>query len=178
MTPGPLEAAEPNGSPEEGTGPTLERIEADVEQIAQDVPVELRRLVELLRRQSFTGPLPPPEILEGYKASYPQAPEIIFGELVKQGEHRRGLEQTAIRRQEVRADRGQIFALVIVLAVLGVALFAIREGQGWVAVALFGSALVGVVALFIFGTRRTLADLAEKKRALEALTGEEGDDKP
>lgn len=148
----------------------LERIEADAERVAEEVGesnatlVEIRRMLELLRRGSFSGPLPPPEILEGYKAAYPAAPEVIFSELVAQGTHRRSLERTAIERQEQRADRGQFFAFVIVLAVLAVAVVAIVAGEPWVGATLFGTTLVSVVGLFLYGNRRQLSDLLRKRQ--------------
>jgi uncharacterized membrane protein len=151
----------------------LGRIEEGVATIVEqsgDVPIEIRRLVELLRRSSFSGPLPPPEILEGYKQAYPQAPEIIFDELKQQGAHRRRIESEAISRQEKRADRGQHYALAIVGGVLVVCVVAIFHGVAWAGATLFGTTLAGIVGSFIYGSRRQASNLGGKRTTLDKAT--------
>jgi len=171
---GPPDPPEPDPDAVEVIDPKsleeLRKIDAGVAEILQsssDLPTELRRLVELMRRGSFSGPLPPPEILEGYKAAYPDAPEIIFRELQSQGVHRRDLEKEALGRQEGRADRGQHYALVIVVLVLAVCVVAVIKNEPWVGIALFGTTLAAIVWNFIFGSRRQIDDLRSKRQNLD-----------
>lgn len=138
-----------------------------------DLPMEMRRLIELLRRESYSGPLPPPEILEGYKAAYSDAPAVIFNELVEQGAHRRKIETEAIGRQEARADRGQHYALVIVILVLAVCVLAVLKHQPWVGAALFSVTLASIVGSFIYGSRRQDSDLRQKRRTLDKVPSNE-----
>jgi uncharacterized membrane protein len=172
---GPLEAIEAAsleklGSIQEGVAGIAEVIEQ-----MPDFPVEMRRFVELMRRGSYSGPLPPPEILEGYKAAYPDAPAIIFNELVEQGSHRRAIERMAINRQEGRADRGQIFALIIVVLVLAACVYLGLHHQPWVAGTLFGATLASIVGTFVYGSRRQVLDLGSKRRRLGTGDGPEGE---
>jgi len=171
--PGELEVGE--ASPVE----LLENIDHTVGDIAQQMSsVEFRRLIELVRRGSYAGPLPPPEILEGYKAAYPDAPAIVFNELVQQGSHRRGIETTAINRQERRADRGQIFALGIVVLVLAVCVLAVLKHEAWIAGVLFGTTLLGIVGTFVYGTRRQVLELGLKRRRLDSAPRQDDEELP
>jgi hypothetical protein len=108
--------------------------------------------------------------MEGYKAAYPEAPAIIFDELMRQGEHRRSLEKEAIDRQEGRADWGQRYAFIIVLAVLAVCVYAVSKNEPAIAGVLFGVTLVSIVGTFIVGNRRQVSDLLAKKMRAEGTT--------
>lgn len=130
-----------------------------------------RRLTELTQRSTFIGPLPPPEIIEGYETAHPGAAGIIFNELTQQGEHRRSLEKTAVTSQERRTNRGQWMAFLIVLATLGGAIYLGSIGQGWPGLGLFGLTLVAIVTAFLRSGRAEDADLSRKRRALERVTG-------
>jgi uncharacterized membrane protein len=129
-------------------------------------------------RSSFVGPLPPPEILEGYKAAYPDAPAIIFNELVQQGTHRRDIEKSAVDRQERRADRGQHYALIVVVLVLAVCAFAVVKHEAWVGAALFVPTLAGIVGTFVYGSRRQVGDLSQKRQELDTVNPTTPTDEP
>jgi len=62
---------------------------------------------------SFSGPLPPPGVLEGYERVLPGSAERIFTMAEKQFEHRLHLEKVVIEGGAKRANMG-IYAAVIV----------------------------------------------------------------
>lgn len=49
---------------------------------------------------SWQGPLPPPEILQGYEAAFPGAAERILRMAEDQGAHRRDMEKQALGIQK------------------------------------------------------------------------------
>ena len=55
---------------------------------------------------SFSGPLPPPGVLEGYERVLPGSAERIFTMAEKQLEHRLHLEKVVVEGGSKRADMG------------------------------------------------------------------------
>jgi len=100
-----------------------------------------------------TGPLPPPEILEGYEQACPGAARRILELTEIQGAHRRLMEERALeaqvegmRRQFREARLGQILAIVLAALALACGTFIVIHGQPW------PGALLGIVSLgAIFG---------------------------
>lgn len=117
--------------------------EADTEPEVLRQAMENNPKIRAMFRQSvFSGPLPPPELLEGYKRNYKNAPEIIF---------RMAENEQHFRHRSTYA--GQLSALLIGLTGLGVTGYLGVNGQPWLA------GLIG------FGSLGTLvsAYLADRK---------------
>lgn len=91
---------------------------------------------------AFGGPIPPPGLLESYRAVHPDLPERIIAWTETQTAHRQSLERAAHEGAERRMNRGQLFTFV--LAGLGLILSAL--------VGVFGSAVVAsILALVAVG---------------------------
>lgn len=113
--------------------------------------------------QRFSGPLPPPEILEQYDLVVPGMAQQLIEAFTQQGEHRRRLEDKAVTAQLRRADRGQWMAFVLALIAIslgGVAIVLGREVGGLVAVV---AALVSLVTVFLKGREQQSKDLRDKR---------------
>jgi uncharacterized membrane protein len=106
-------------------------------------------MVQMVEARSFSGPLPPPDLLREYEAIVPGAAGRIFDMAQRQQEHRITLESTAIPAREKRANRGQWLAFIITVGGLGVAAFAVYEGQQYTAIAMGAFPLAILAGLFI-----------------------------
>jgi uncharacterized membrane protein len=62
--------------------------------------------------QQYSGPLPPPNILEHYNAIYPDSAKIIIDNFIAQSEHRRSLEKTVINAGSRDSLLGSISAFI------------------------------------------------------------------
>jgi uncharacterized membrane protein len=71
-----------------------------------------------LARVSFSGPLPPPEILQQYQQIQADFPERILRLTEGEAAHRREITRTALRWDGIETFLGQAFALVVCLASL------------------------------------------------------------
>jgi uncharacterized membrane protein len=96
----------------------------------------------------FAGPLPPPEILEGYERACPGSAKRIIELTEIQGAHRRLMEQRALeaqlegmRRQFQEARLGQVLAVAVAVLFLGSGTFIAVQGHPW------PGALLGIVGL-------------------------------
>lgn len=107
----------------------------------------------------FSGPLPPPPILEQYERVCPGASDRIFGMAESEAEHRRGIENRAVdadieamRRQFGEARLGQVFAFLISIAfVVSGAYVVSATGQTATGLILSAAGLTTIVATFIRG---------------------------
>jgi uncharacterized membrane protein len=104
-------------------------------------------------QQSFSGPVPPPEILEKYNRIVPNAAERILSMAEKQGEHRQFLEKVVIKSDSRNSLLGLIFGLIVGLAGMGCGVFCIINGHQIGGGILGGTTIVGLVSAFIYGSR-------------------------
>lgn len=117
----------------------------------------------LIRQQSsFSGPLPPPEILKKFDEIVPGSAERIIKMAEGQFIHRTELERKVIESDIARSKWGQ--ALGFIIAIVGLA--------GSVTISIYGSGLVGavmgvstlasLVGVFMYGSK-TRSDERIKK---------------
>lgn len=113
--------------------------------------------------QTFSGPLPHPDILRQFDAVVPGSAERIIKMAEEQSFHRKELERKVIDSDIARSKWGQILGFVI--AVSGLVVSAV--------VAIFGSALAGgiigvgtlasLVGVFMYGSKTRSKEREVKK---------------
>lgn len=126
----------------------------------------------LVVQYSYSGPVPPPEILEKYKSSVADGPERIMGMAERQSAHRIRIESLVIGKQQLQSQVGQWMAFVIVLVLAAMAYSLAMNGQTAVAITIFSATIVGVAALFITGKLSMKSDLKEKAKRQPPSRGE------
>ena len=121
-------------------------------------------------QESFSGPMPHPDILKGYKELIPNAPERILQMAEQEQRHRIEVENKMLEQnnrniiESAKANkRSQIIAFILafVLIASGVALTIL--GHAIVGGTTFGTTIVGVVAVFITGKSRKDTKETEKQ---------------
>ncbi len=107
-----------------------------------------------------SGPIPPPDDLERYNSIIPNGADRIMALAETQTAHRHQLEQEIVVAQvaDAKADRterlvGQIFALIIGLTAIVSGAIIAAKGQPWPGAVIGGSAIVGLVSVFIAGRK-------------------------
>jgi hypothetical protein len=105
----------------------------------------------LLAAEFSDGPLPSGRELKRYREADPSAPRIILDEFRAESRHRRHMEREIVSSENRRADRGQAFALVVMLVGLSFSALLIQGGHDWAGGIISGIDLLGVAALFITG---------------------------
>lgn len=115
------------------------------------------------RVESYSGPLPPPEVLARYEAITPGAAERIIAMAERQSVHRQELESAVIHGNLTAQRVGQRYGLII--GVLGISASVILGAMGReiMGSAFFGSTVVSLVALFITGRLRQERERAERR---------------
>lgn len=114
-------------------------------------PPKKREIVAV--EASFSGPLPPPDILKGYEDVCPGAAQRMLAMVEQQGEHRRRMEEKALDASiaEMRlgfseARFGQICAVVVAIGFIFGGVYIAMMGHPWQG-RLLGGGGVGIQAL-------------------------------
>jgi uncharacterized membrane protein len=113
--------------------------------------------------EQFSGPLPPPAILEQYNNVVPGAAERILKMAEEQSNHRRSLEQKVISSDVDNARLGMVFGFIIGLVAILAGVYIViidKNNQGYF---LSLGAIVALVGVFVYGRKKKEQRLEEKK---------------
>ena len=111
-----------------------------------------------MRSQSFSGPLPPPELLGRYKSMCPGSADRIITLAEREAEHRRSIEHAVVaaevqqgQRDSREAQRGQYCALAITLSAIAAGAYTALSGHE-IAGSIIGVGGIGsIVTTFLIG---------------------------
>jgi len=118
-----------------------------------------------LRQESFSGPLPPPEILRKFNEVIPGSAERIFKMAEEQFQHRVELERQVIRSEIEQAKWGQILGFVIAVFGLAIAGYISVYGNEWAGGIIGVGTLASLVGVFMYGSKQRAKEREEKMRA-------------
>lgn len=147
-------------------------LEQELDQIMKDPEIKddkkqkilhILKATSVTKSSSFMGPIPPPEILEGYNSVVKNGAERIITLAEKQSSHRMQLEDHAIKEELRQSRLGQIFGFI--LGFTGILCATALSFFGHEAVAgTFGSVtIIGLVTVFVIGKKAQKEELNSKK---------------
>ncbi len=102
---------------------------------------------------SYSGPLPPPEILEHFDRIIPGGAERIFTQFESQSTHRQKIEAKVIGSNTFVQIYGAISASLIGLLATGGGLFLVHEGKSIEGLGAFFTAVASLVGVYIYGKK-------------------------
>jgi uncharacterized membrane protein len=111
--------------------------------------------VSLSRRETvtFSGPIPPPEVLSKYADIIPNGADRILKMAEKQSDHRQHLEKWAVIGGTILSYFGVFFAFILALATIYFGSNLIEKNHTITGSIFAGVGLLGLVSAFIYGTR-------------------------
>ncbi len=128
------------------------------QEISKETQNEVKRVVAEVIQSEFSGPIPPPSIIEGYERIVPGSADRIITMAEKQSEHRQNMESKMVAAESRDGLLGVIFAFLlgigcIIAAVVMV--YLVPQNAGAIAGALLGVTGIGsITSSFITSTRR------------------------
>jgi uncharacterized membrane protein len=127
------------------------------------------KLVGVATRVSsvFSGPLPPPEILQKYDVVLPGAAERILKMAESQHRHRQELEKKVIDADTLSQTAGMVLGFVIAMTAIGGGIWLTSIGKSGAGLTSIIAALAALVGVFVYGKMQHGKELAEKAKALE-----------
>ena len=114
---------------------------------------------------SYTGPLPPPEVLQKYAQVFPGCAERIVAMAERQSEHRKDLERRVIESNCKSQERGQILGAVLAGIVLVGGFFLIASDKSTTGISLIVGDAITIIGAFVYSRRRQARERIEKDRA-------------
>ncbi len=112
-------------------------------------------------RFTFTGPLPPPEILAKYNEILPNAAERIISMAEGQAKHRQEQEKKIVSSETLNSKLGIIFAFIIAITAILAGAYLIYSGCEAGGLTTIISSLVVILGPFIY--RQIQSHKQEKK---------------
>ena len=118
--------------------------------------------MRVAQQYSFSGPLPPPEILAKYNEALPGLAERIICMAEQQAKHRQSIEKTVIDSNAFVQKVGPFLGFVVAMtAVIGGTILVLKGKDGYGLAAIIG-ALASLAGVFIYGKRHQRKELDEK----------------
>ncbi len=99
----------------------------------------------------FSGPIPPPALLQQYDAVVPGAAQRILAMAEEDARHLQQMERIALTGEQNEARRGQIFGIVATLSALATAVIALILGHDTAAIAIGSTTIVSLATIFVVG---------------------------
>jgi uncharacterized membrane protein len=100
---------------------------------------------------TFSGPLPPPDILRRYDEVVPGAAERILVMAEQQARHRRNLERTVVEGGSRRANLGLWLGFILSIVVLALSAALIVNGYELAGTVIGSIDLVSLATVFVVG---------------------------
>lgn len=134
----------------------------------KDIPDQQKQAIIKLfsvniKSASFSGPIPPPDILEGYNKPVKDGAERVLSMAEDKLRSVIKIEEHAVTEQLRQSRRGQDYGFIIVIACLILTGALALTGHDTVA-GIFGSTtIVGLAAVFVIGRKSQDKETPEKK---------------
>lgn len=116
--------------------------------------------------RSYSGPIPPPEMLREFNAVDPGRAAKLMQLAEDQTRHRMALEKSVIRSDIYKSWAGLASAFLITMTSLGLGTYLIVNGHSIEGSVFGGASIAGVVAAFIYGTASRKAERVEKQQSM------------
>lgn len=137
---------------------------APITQRPNNSPVRGQIITQL---ESFSGPLPPPQILSEYEKIVPGSAAKILDMAVGQSEHRKSLETNVINSNITNSRLGLYFGLLIgltgIIAGTVLGLYDKQIAGGVIG----GGSLVSLVGVFIYGSQQRQKERVVREKELK-----------
>lgn len=121
-----------------------------------NLPPELRQpqyggphMTVVQQEHHWEAPLPPPSVLEGYRALAPDAPERIFLMAEQEGANSRHIQRVAVWGTFISQVLGQACAFILAAGALWLAYKLAMAGHDGVAVIVGGTTVTTIVVSFL-----------------------------
>lgn len=118
------------------------------------------------KREFFSGPLPPPDVVRQYNEISPGAADKIFEAFEKQNNHRIEIEKKIVNDSVFRAKTGQFMAFIICIFVLCLSTYLFMNNKSTSAFVLIISNVTILISTFYSVNKKKDKDLEDKNEKL------------
>ena len=130
----------------------LQVIRKEIDEIKNVVYQEFHSIARVERRLEYSGPLPHPEILDGYEKVLSGSADRILKMAEKQLDHRISNENKLVDAENQSRLLGLIAGFLIATLGLAGSVYLGSNGKTWASGILSGGTLAGLVTVFVKGS--------------------------
>lgn len=112
-----------------------------------------KRIEQITKQTTFSGPIPHPEIFRQYGEVIPGAPERILRVFEEDSRHVRNISMAALNAQKGDNHRSHWMAFTLIFTGLLLTGFLAYIGKDWLAAVIAGTTLAGTIAGFFGGKK-------------------------
>lgn len=123
-------------------------------------------MMRVAQQYSFSGPLPPPEVLEKYNQSMPGLADRIIGMAEKQANHRQQIEKTVIDSNAFVQKVGPFLGFIVAMTAVIGGIELVLKGKDGYGLAAIITALASLAGVFIYGKTQQRKNLDDKANDL------------
>ncbi len=141
-----------------------------LENLPSSLPKEKQEIVTNIfsvAASSFSGPIPPPEILKGYEEVLPGSANRLLIMLEEQNQHRRDMEKNIIQSDIFKSKWGLIIGAVLAFFLFGSAVFLAMNDRELTATAIVGGTALSVIGLFVSNNNTRKEERIQKLKVLK-----------
>lgn len=128
---------------------------------------EQRMLAMRAEFRSFSGPLPPPEVLARYSEVVPNGAERILAMAERQSAHRESLEAQVVGSNISSQRMGSAYAFIISIVAVAGGIWLIHDGKSVSGLTTILSDLVALAGVFVYSRRKQAAERVDKSNTLQ-----------
>ncbi|SRR5579884_1907862 len=115
---------------------------------------------------SFSGPVPPPDMLRSYNEIVPGAAERIMNLFEEQVRHRHAMERFTAENDARQSFLGLVLGFIIAVAGLVLSLIFALTGREISAIVTFVTDVVALTSIFVYGSRNRRIESIQQTRLL------------
>lgn len=119
-----------------------------IEQVFRESP-QLQQAILSISHRSFSGPMPPPELLREYESIIPGIAKEMFDMVKDDASHIRNMQEKALQAKKDEIRIGQIFGFLIGIAALVAGTITSVMGAPLAGGFIGGSGVIGLVTVFV-----------------------------
>ncbi len=130
-------------------------ISPETAEILKDLPEEKKDAIldMMIRVDSFSGPLPRPDILEGYEKVKNGAAERIFDYTENEQKHRHKMGKFDAITDRIKYFSGQIIGAILAVIMTYVAYVLGLNGHDWLAGIIFTTTIISVLIIYVLNKK-------------------------
>ncbi|TXT25737.1 MAG: hypothetical protein FD138_2918 [Planctomycetota bacterium] len=116
--------------------------------------------------RSYSGPIPPPDLLKQYDEISPGTALRIIAMSEKQSEHRMSLEKKVVESGITRSTAGLVCGFLIACVFAGAGVWVASMGHPAAGATIATASVVGLVGVFVTGTLSQRSERNEKAKVM------------
>ncbi len=131
-----------------------------------------KRIIHAQRAEVFSGPIPPPDLLEKYNNIIPNGADRILAMAEQQQAHRQFMEKTVVESDVRRSDRGLILGFIVTVLFGAGGIYLVATGHDLNGLVVIFLPLAGLVGTFVYSQKTRKEERLARSKTISERNSE------